>query len=107
MANQSSVPDYKRIFKDILALKYPHKMKNCTILLSKECLSITDILQLNKIIFGKETFTRNNMKFRSYDRSTILEILNYQKHHQLNNTQLAKYYGLSRNTVSKWKRIFL
>ncbi|HUH25918.1 MAG TPA: helix-turn-helix domain-containing protein [Flavobacterium sp.] len=47
-----------------------------------------------------------NQKYRSYDKATIIEILNYQKKNGLNNTQLANHFKLSRNTVAKWERLF-
>lgn len=52
--------------------------------------------------------TKNiNKKHRSYSKSDIIKILNHQKKNQLNNSQLARHFGLSRNTVTKWKRLFL
>lgn len=47
-----------------------------------------------------------NQKYRSYDKATIIEILNYQKKNSLNNTQLSNHFKLSRNTVTKWKTLF-
>jgi len=49
---------------------------------------------------------RDNQKLKSYDKNTILQILDYQKKHHLNNTELALHFKLSRNTVAKWKKIF-
>lgn len=108
MDNASNKPDYKRIFFDILYKKYPHKIQKCMKILSKKSLSATDIIMLNDIIFETQSrLSENSHKFRSYDKTTILRILDYQKKNKLNNTQLASHYKLSRNTITKWKKFFL
>jgi len=101
-------PDYKNIYEDILQKKFPHKKDECKALLNKENLSVLNIIELNQRIFGihKES-EQFNQKHRSYNRSDILQILDYQKKHKLNNSQLANHFKLSRNTVAKWKKIFL
>ncbi len=103
------IPDYKRIFCDIISRKFPEKEQKCSPLLNKKNLSVRDIVELNEIIFGasdKQT-TLDNQRHRSYSRSDILQMLDYQKKHKLNNSQLAKHFKLSRNTVAKWKKMFL
>lgn len=101
-------PDYKKIFEDIISMKCPNKYKDCESLLQKSQLSVLDIIELNKRVFGyndKEVL-RFNQKHRSYSRNDILKILNYQKENNLNNTQLAFHFKLSRNTVTKWRKLF-
>jgi len=98
-------PDYKLIFTDILDKKFPHKKEKCQILLKKKNLSAMDIIELNNNIFN--TPDRENQKYRSYSKSDILKILDYQKKHKLNNSQLSTYFKLSRNSVTKWKKMFL
>ncbi|MCU7615803.1 helix-turn-helix domain-containing protein [Chryseobacterium sp. PBS4-4] len=107
--NQSSGPDYKKIYMDIIHLKYPEKQQYCIKILSKDKLSATDIIRLNKIIFSlhSETTFSLNQKHRCYDKPAILEILDYQKKHNLNNTQVSKHFKISRNTLAKWKKKFL
>lgn len=102
-------PNYKKIYTDILNAKYPDKISSCRNILEKKELSSMDIMSLNKIIFDvrSKDFQSLNQKHKSYDKSTILEILIYQKKHKFNNSQLAEYFNLSRNTVTKWKKIFL
>ncbi|MFP3836044.1 helix-turn-helix domain-containing protein, partial [Chryseobacterium sp. SIMBA_028] len=81
--------------------KYPEKKEEYKAILSKENFSILDVIECNKILFTKEdknTFNFNQ-KHRTYDRDTILEILYYQKKYRCNNSQLAKHFKLSRNTV--------
>lgn len=99
-------PNYRRIFKDILTQKYPEKLDTCNPILSKKELTALDVLQLNRLIFNTG-YTDINQKHRSFNETAILQILEYQKIHNLNNSQLAIHFRLSRNTVTKWKKLFL
>ncbi|MDR6462658.1 helix-turn-helix domain-containing protein [Chryseobacterium sediminis] len=102
-------PDYKLIYQDIISKKYPHKKAKCEDILNKKELSVLDIIRLNSLIFDilhEDTFIFNQ-RLRSYDRSAILEILNYQKINSLNNTKVAQTFNLSRNTIAKWKKMFI
>ncbi|MDR4953638.1 helix-turn-helix domain-containing protein [Chryseobacterium sp. ES2] len=101
-------PNYKLIYQDIIAKKYPDKKSKCDNILNKNELSVLDIIRLNNIIFGtvNNEPSTSNQRLRSYDKITILQILDYQKIHRLNNTEIAIKFNLSRNTVSKWKKIF-
>lgn len=101
-------PDYGKIFQDILKKKFPNKLNDFKFLLKKKDFSALDVIQLNNKIFGvinKENDSFNQ-KSRSYSQSDILYILNYQKEYSFSNTQVANHFKLSRNTVSKWKKIF-
>ncbi|KFF11024.1 helix-turn-helix domain-containing protein [Chryseobacterium soli] len=99
-------PDYKRIYSDILNIKHSEKLSSCQPILNKQILSSTDVIRLNKIIFGtKENL--HNQRHKSYNRTAIFEILAYQNTHKCNNSQLAKQFNLSRNTIAKWKKVFL
>ncbi|WP_231128606.1 hypothetical protein [Chryseobacterium vaccae] len=71
-------------------------------------LSALDIVELNNRIFGTkdQNLKKMNQKLRSYNESDILRILNYQKNHRMNNLQVAEHFGMSRNTLTKWRRIF-
>lgn len=103
-------PDYKRIYTDIIAMKFPDKKTECEVLLNKPDLSVLDVIELNNKVFGIATDRPTeifNQKHHSYKRNDILKILDYQKKHTLNNSQLAKHFKLSRNTVAKWKKLFL
>lgn len=98
-------PDYKRIYTDILNIKYPHKKEICKNILSKEELTVIDIIKINEMIFEASTQTEKcNSQYRSYKESDILYILKYQKDNKLNNTQLANFFKLSRNTIRNWKK---
>ncbi|UUV22312.1 helix-turn-helix domain-containing protein [Paenimyroides aestuarii] len=106
--NRSIVPNYKKIYVDLLEKKYPHKKNDCAAFLSKEKLTSMDVLLLNDLIFGKKIKEQQdiNQKYKSYDAASIEKILNYQKKHNLNDSELALHFKLSRNTVAKWKKIF-
>jgi hypothetical protein len=98
-------PNYKQIYHDFIAAKCPDKREFVKGYLSKESLSLSDVLKINAIIFLDGI--SESQKFKSYDKQAIIEILDYQKKYRLNNSQLASHFKLSRNTVTKWKRIFL
>jgi len=102
-------PNYKKIYEDILQLKYPEKREQCKMLLSKTKLSVRDIIEINSVIFSKTEIESRleNGRHRSYDKFSILELLDYQKKNQLNNSQLAIHFKLSRNSIAKWKKQFL
>lgn len=105
---QSLAPDYKKIYVDIILSKFPDKMSHCKRILDKHNLSGLDVITLNSIIFGctdkaTEIF---NQKHRSYKKCDILRILDYQKQHNLNNTQLSRHFKLSKNTITSWKKKF-
>ena len=102
------IPNYKRIYEDLLDRKYPHKKEACKAVLAKEKLNSMDVFLLDDLIFDKETRdeTESDQKYRSYDKISIFKILEYQKKYKLNNTELADHFGLSRNTVAKWKKMF-
>ncbi|WDF48597.1 helix-turn-helix domain-containing protein [Chryseobacterium sp. KACC 21268] len=102
-------PNYKNIYTDILLKKFPHKQQDCLSILNKKDLSDLDVIELNIKIFGKKNkeAERQNQKYRSYNETTILEILDYKKKNNLNDSQLANHFKLSRNTVAKWKKVFV
>ncbi len=109
MKEMDSTPDYARIYSDILDLKFPHKKKICRPILRKERITVLDVIELNNKIFksSDKNSPGYNQKYRAYSKSDILFILDYQKKYRLNNSQLANHFKLSRNTVTKWKKIFL
>lgn len=72
--------------------------------LKKKELTPIDIIRLNELIFKKPQTTG---KYRSYDKKSIMKILEYQKKNQMNNTKVAKHFNISRNSVAKWKKFFL
>ncbi len=102
-------PDYKRIYQDLICMKFPEKFSDCEKILCKKEFSALDVINLNNRLFGDSVkeIENFNMKHRSYTKSDVLKILNHQKMYKLNDSQLAIYFKLSRNTVSKWKKKFV
>lgn len=105
---KQSQPNYKRIYSDIIDRKFPHKKAECEKLLEKKMLSAMDIMELNNRIFETkdQDVKKMNQKLRSYNASDIQRILDYQRYHRMNNLQVAEHFGLSRNTMTKWRRMF-
>lgn len=100
-------PNYKKIYKDMITKKYPERESVCRSILEKKKFSILDVLAIEKLIFGKQKEKDSfNQNHRFYDRETIKEILEYQQKKNLNNSQLALHFKLSRNTVANWKKKF-
>ena len=93
--------NYKKIFQDILDLKFPENKELYTIVSEKEINDYYDVLNLNKLIFGDQN---KNNKHKSYDTSTITKVLKYQEENNLSNIETARKFNLSRNTVSAWKK---
>ncbi|KMQ62011.1 transposase [Chryseobacterium sp. BLS98] len=102
-------PDYVKIYKDIVTRKYPEKLEVCDFFFKKNQLSVLDVIRLNNLIFGvgnKEKL-QFDQKHKSYDKAAVINILNYQKKNNLNNTELSIHFKLSRNTIAKWKKTFV
>lgn len=101
-------PDFSRIYNDIIK-RYPDKMKVCYSLLNKRDLSSIEIIQLNNLIFGDNDRETEgfNQRHRCYRKSDIVKILEEQKRMRLSNTQIANQYKISRNTIAKWKKVFI
>lgn len=100
------IPNYKKIYTDLLDRKYPEKKQLCESILQKAIIESLDVICLNELIFGEKqrTSQKNNQLFKSYDKDTVIKILEHQKRYGLSNVQLATHFKLSRNTVAKWKK---
>ncbi|KAA0128663.1 helix-turn-helix domain-containing protein [Chryseobacterium sp. SN22] len=103
-----TAPDYRKIYEDMIRMKYPDKETLCRSILEKKNIDLFDVIRLNAIITGKNAQEKiqGDQKLKSYDKDTILQILDYQKKHGMNNTALASHFKLSRNTVAKWRKLF-
>jgi hypothetical protein len=101
---QKIIPEYKKIYTDMIEKKFPYKKEELAVFLNKPILETIDVIWLNEKLFGKRDSI--NQKYRSYGKSDIFKILQYQKKHKLNNSRLAEHFKLSRNTVAKWKKMF-
>jgi hypothetical protein len=98
-------PNYKLIYSDIINEKYPSKKKQCSNFLNKDELTVLDVININRIIFGcTGVNAKENQKFKSYDQNTIIRILKYQKENKFTNSQTAIEFKMSRNTLTSWKK---
>lgn len=110
MAKQISIgPDYKKIYNDIIARKFPAKGQECKDILGKEMMTNYDVIILNEKLFSKsnEDYLSINQKFKSYSKDTILKVLDFQKKMKCTNTELSNQFNISRNTIAKWKKVFI
>lgn len=110
MDKQISIgPNYKKIYNDIIARNFPSKQKEYQDILGKEVLSNYDVIVLNEQLFSKnnDTYFSINQRFKSYSRETILKILDFQKKMKCTNTELSTRFNISRNTIAKWKKVFI
>lgn len=101
-------PNYTRIYQDMLRLEHPEKLKDPKI---KELLnnlnSSEDVLNFNEKLFeqSKEA-QKNNQKLKTYDKKTMLKLLQYQKKHEFSTSYMSRKYKISRTTLAKWKKTF-
>lgn len=102
-------PDYNKIYTDLIEKKFPEKKEELAHLLSKEIKNSLQLIKINDLIFNDQNKEINilNQKLRSYDEESIKQILKHQTVNKLNNQQTAILFKLSRNTVAKWKKIYL
>lgn len=100
-------PNYQKIFQDIIAYDFPDVKKECKSILTKAKLTSRDVIALNQKIFKSKSKNHiESSKYRSYDLQSISEILDYQRKNELNDTQLAAHFSVSRNTIRRWKANF-
>ena len=108
MAKQESmIPNYKNIYLDIITKKFPSKKDTYKKILSKNTLTDYDVIVLNNELFSTAENQTENQKLKSYTKETILKILDYQKDKKLNITELARHFSISRNTIAKWRKIYI
>jgi len=102
-------PNYKKIYTDIINKKCPKDIKLFQKTLNKKELDSVDIIRLNDSIFGKKNADaiKFNQQHRAYSREAILFILDFQKKKKYNNSQLSREFKISRNTIAKWKKIYI
>ncbi|MDC8099468.1 helix-turn-helix domain-containing protein [Chryseobacterium rhizosphaerae] len=101
--------NYQKIYKDLIMKKFPEKMQEYDSFLLKDEFTGLDVIKINNLIFGDQSGSvqKLNQKLRSYNKHTILKIMDYQKRYKLNNSQLALHFNMSRNTIAKWKKQFV
>jgi hypothetical protein len=103
-------PNYTKIYKDLIAYrKLYDRMTPAIADRINNIKTAKDILDIENYLFGNMTGENEqniNQQLKSYDEESIREILNDQKKNNLNNTQLAIKHNLSRNTVTRWKKVY-
>jgi|SRR5690554_4792612 len=101
-------PDFGKIFREMAKRKNLPESEQKRIAEQKEWNSL-DVIETNEKLFAKHN--KESLKFnqnhKAYDRKSIREILDYQKKNKLNNSETMRLFKLSRNTISKWNRLFL
>lgn len=102
-------PYYDVLYKDMIRDKYPQKQELLNkLIVDKEWIAL-DVIEINNILFKKnetEGAEDLDMPHRAYDKRSILKILYYQSEMNLNNTEIVELYGMSRNTLAKWKKAY-
>ncbi|MET3037668.1 helix-turn-helix domain-containing protein [Chryseobacterium sp. NRRL B-14859] len=98
------IPDYRKIYTDLIHKRFPEK-SHLLALLDKKELTALDIIDIDNRL--SPLVQIDNPKFRSYDKKTILKILDYQKKNRYSNIEIEREFGISRNTISKWRKMFL
>lgn len=101
-------PNYSKIYHDMLRLEHPDKLEEPKIKeLLKRLNTSDDVLKFNERIFeqSKES-AKNNQKLKTYDKKTMLKLLQYQRKHGFSTSYMSKKYKISRTTIAKWKKNF-
>lgn len=101
-------PNYFKIYQDMLKQEQPEKLQDPKIQsLLKNLKTTEDVLNFNELVFkqSKESL-RNNQKLKTYDKKTMLKLLQYQKKHGFSTSFMSKKYKISRTTLAKWKKTF-
>lgn len=95
--------NYELIFEEMAATK----RQEINIQLKNACQNIhknLDVLSINKTIVGEGE--KQDASLCSYTENDIFYILKYKQDNNLNNSQTANHFKLSRNTVTKWIKIY-
>ncbi len=100
-----SKPDYNRIYKDLVEAWFPEQKEELVSLISVDITTSLDVIQVNNKLFNKKSKdTQNyNQKLCSYDIPSIIRIVGYQQENFLTIKEISELFGVSRNTVAKWK----
>lgn len=102
-------PFYHRLYADLIRDKYPKKIEVCRKYIEKENWTALDVIKVNELLFGDKKQKQDiaiDKKHRAYDPQSVKNILIYQKKNKLSNSNISCKYGVSRNTIAKWKKLF-
>ncbi|MBD8082859.1 helix-turn-helix domain-containing protein [Chryseobacterium caseinilyticum] len=102
------IPDYKKIYSDLIEEKYPEKMNECIKILKKKNFGVLDVISIHNILSegSKKDVDIFNQYHRAYDEKTVKIYLQYQVDHKLSNNQLSKHFKITRNSIARWKKQF-
>lgn len=103
-----AAPDYRKIYTDMIEMKYQEKKESCKALLDRPNISFLEIIEIERKLMGVNiSDPEDNGKFRAYDDKAIIQILKYQKKNRLTNIDLSREFKISRNSIAKWKKMFV
>ena len=105
--NISERPDFERIYRELAEKKNISKPLG-HLFSEQKIWDSLDVIDTNQYLFENslKDVQKFNQRLRSYDESSIKKILKYQQKHKLNNSQVMLKFKISRNTISKWKKLF-
>lgn len=92
----------------MLKADHPEKLEDPKIQKLLNGLRTTEeILNFNDLIFeqSKESL-KSNQQLKTYDKKTILKLLQYQKKHDFSTSYMSRQYKISRTTIAKWRKMF-
>ncbi|MDN3707903.1 helix-turn-helix domain-containing protein [Myroides ceti] len=103
----NTMPNYNRIYEDLIKDMFPDKSNELLLLVTKKIENSLDVIELNEQLFKKNNREKMeyNQRLKAYDVESIKAILKYQEDNFLTNSELASLFRLSRNTVTKWKKM--
>jgi|SRR5690606_483767 len=100
-------PDFGRIFQEIAQKKEHSESLIGHIAGIKEWNSLNVIKTSEKVVEKPDGENlKLNRTHRAYDEQSVKEILKYQKINNLNNSEMMMLFKVSRNSISKWKKMF-
>lgn len=101
-------PNYSKIYRDMLQSEHPEKLKDPKIQRQLKKLNTTeDVLKFNEKLFQQSKENQeNNQKLKTYDKKTILKLLQYQDKHGFSTSYMSKKYKISRTTFLNWRKLF-
>ncbi len=103
-SRNSPPPDYKRIFEDLAHERYGGAVPEVLQQKIAHLDSAVAVWECNQLLFEKDYTSKETARMKSYDKASIMHILKTQQEEKLNDTELAKRFHMSRNTIAKWKK---
>lgn len=98
-----TTPNYSKLYMDIasyyditLQPQMVHKINNIN--------KTVDVLQINKAIFESSYFSLGQAN--AYQMADVMHILTYKRKNKLNLSQTANHFKMSRNTLTRWERVY-